>query len=106
MTLLEAIVALVILSVVGVSCLELSHTATRLQHNSESWSDAVGIAESRMAAVVAAAPAGDGQHERAGTTVTRRPWRAGLDEVTVTVPLRDGGSYTLHRLLPATRMER
>ena len=49
MTLLEAVVAFVLLSVVGVVCLDQSRGATQLQVRSAEWTRAVTLAESAMA---------------------------------------------------------
>src|SRR6185295_16570681 len=58
MTLMEAVVALVILSLVGVGCLELAQGASRLEYSASQWNAVVTAAESRMAQVMVNAPQG------------------------------------------------
>jgi hypothetical protein len=96
MTLLESIVAFVVLTLVGIACLDLSRGAMQLEHRSAEWTQAVAQAESAMAAATEGAAAADGL----GATVLRRPWRTGVDLIEVSVPLPDGGVYRLERLAP------
>lgn len=102
MTLLEAVVAFVLLSVVGVVCLDQSRGATQLQVRSAEWTRAVTLAESAMAEATSSpmtspmAPA-PGQPVQ----VERRRWQPGVDVVHVSVPLPDGRHYVLERLTRA-----
>lgn len=98
MTLLESVVALVILALVAVGCLELTQGASQLETSAVSWDAAVSTAESRMAAVVAGAPGTPGASD---VRVTREAWRPGLDLVSVAVPLSGGKSFVLRRVVPA-----
>lgn len=113
MTLMEAVVALVILALVAVGCLELTQGASHLEYSAMQWNAAVSAAESRMAQVLSGA---GGANEtslrvrttvradldrRANTQVTREPWRAGVDLISVSVPVADGKRYVLRRLVPA-----
>jgi hypothetical protein len=126
MTLLEAIVALVILSLVGVGCLELTHAAANLESSTVAWNDVVSEAESRLTTAVLSAPqetawstddraatgvrarpttgiADQGGAARVHAVVTRSTWRSGLDDIAVTVTQANGVSFTLHRLVPSAR---
>jgi len=103
MTLLEAVIAFVLLSVVGVVCLDQSRGASQLQAQSAEWTRAVALAESVLAeaAVSATDAATAGLDSR--IRVVRRPWRAGVDVIEVSVPLDRGGDFTLQRLTPTAR---
>jgi len=113
MTLMEAVVALVILALVAVGCLELTQGASNLEYSATQWSAAVSAAESRMAQVTSGAGGANETSLRVRTTVradlerdadtqvTREPWRAGLDLISVSVPVADGKRYVLRRLVPA-----
>lgn len=126
MTLLEAVIAFVLLSVVGVVCLEQTSSAARLQASSAEWTQAVAVGEATLAAVggtgansdfglASVAPmaarstgtaiidAGNSDGGALAVRVERTRWRSGLDRVTVSVPLRNGGAFTLTRLVAASR---
>jgi type II secretory pathway component PulJ len=94
MTLLEAVLATVILSVVAIACLEGTREATGLQQRTREVSRAMAQAESELARAIAGAP------PSAGVTVTRRPYAGAmqLEVVDVTVPLAGGGTTRLSRL--------
>jgi type II secretory pathway pseudopilin PulG len=104
MTLLESIVALVILGLAAVGFLELFQRATVATRDTAAWSQAVSIAEWSMErAIVQPGPVNDtlnGVHRR----VDIRPWTgSGLREIVVTVdvPPPRGASVVLHRLVAA-----
>ena len=113
MTLMEAVVALVILALVAVGCLELTQGASNLEYSATQWNAAVSAAESRMAQVTSNASASNETSLRANTTVaadvarnadtrvTREPWRSGLDLISVSVPVANGKRFVLRRLVPA-----
>lgn len=126
MTLLEAVIAFVLLSVVGVVCLEQTSSAARLQASSVEWTQAVAVGEATLATLdgAGASPdfglasasasaaiatgtvlseAGDADRTTRAVRVERTRWRAGLDRVTVSVPLRHGGAFTLTRLVATPR---
>ena len=99
MTLLEAVVAFVILAVVGIACLDLSRGAARLEQSSVAWSRAVSVGEAALASGGAdmsatADPAVD---------VRRMPWRTGVDRLDVSVSVSPGRTLQLSRLVPAPR---
>ncbi len=122
MTLLESIVAFVVLALVGIACLDLSRGALDLQRSTEQWTQAVTVAESALAAAavdeapsmatgMATGMAADMVDAGAPTDrasgagllrpqVTRRVWRDGVDVIEVTVPLPHGGAYAISRLVP------
>ena len=120
MTLLEAIIAFVLLSVVGVVCLDQTRGATQLQVRSAEWTDAVARAESALAeatgsALPAMATGNDegnvavvGAEDRSADqpNVSRTPWRGGLDRIVVRVPLASGGAFVLERLVPVAPVGR
>jgi len=103
LTLLEVLVALVVLTLVVVGYLELFHQSHQLVGGARTWSDAVAYAEDAMEQTrlgnlglpssPVAAPEG---FRRA---ITRRPWQPGFLLVTVTVLLPEGGRFDLNRLV-------
>ena len=86
MTLLEAVLAMVILSVVAVACLEGSRGAARLEQRAGIVADATMRAESELARAML------GQPVSAGVIVRRVPYAPvpGLDLLEVEVPSEDG----------------
>lgn len=103
MTLLEAVIAFVLLSVVGVVCLDQSRGASQLQVRSAEWTRAIALAESALAQSALSATGAEAAPLDARIRVVRRPWRSGVDVIEVSVPLQHGGVYTLERLTPAVR---
>ncbi len=106
MTLLETVIAFVLLAVVGVACLDLARGATGLETQSVEWTRAVAVGESAMAAAAANVRPDD----RAFTNVrvARRPWRNGEDDVDVidvSVTLPSGAVFRSSRLVRASRGE-
>ena len=107
MTLLESIVAFIVLALVGIACLDLSRGAVELQRSSEEWTRAVSIGESALAAATAAANADDAFSPESGRNnanamtprILRRVWRDGVDVIEVAVPLPSGGEYQVSRLV-------
>lgn len=100
MTLLEALLATVILSVVAIACLEGTRGAASLQYRAGSAREVAAIAEAAMAQAQAGAPV-DPRMAR----VTRTPYvlqgRAlPLDLLDVYVARAEGGSLRLTRLVP------
>ena len=107
MTLLEAVIAFVLLSLVGIVCLDQSRGASQLQRSSAEWNRAIAQGDAALAAAVSGAPdvpidgttapsAGAARAE-----VARQPWRDRLDEVRITVPMAQGRSYVISRLVPS-----
>ena len=100
LTLLETMVALVILGLVVVGFLEVFQGSARLAASSETWSQAVGYAEDAMETVKMGneltREALPGGFER---RVETRPWRDGIRLVTVVVSLPGGGQVALNRLV-------
>lgn len=104
MTLLESVVAFVILAVVGVACLDLSRGATSVETRAVAWSRAVSTGDAALAAAIA----GERLEGEAWRTVRidREPWRGGtdgLDVVNATVQLPNGEAYRVSRLAPRVR---
>ena len=104
LTLLETMVALVILGLVVLGYLELFGTTVRAAGGAETWSQAVAYAEDGMErvklvpeeAVGRGADALPGGFER---RVSAQPWQNGLQHVTVVVTLPGGGEFALSRLV-------
>lgn len=101
MTLLEVLVALVVLSLVALSYLEVFHGSHALVASSREWSQAIAYAEDAMERTKlgsAQASAPDGLPGGFRRQVTTRPWQPGLTLVTVTVFLPGEGRLDLNRL--------
>lgn len=103
MTLLESVMAFVLLAVVGVTCLDLSRGASGLAHRSAEWSRAVAAGESALSAAASGVP--DAEIASDSVRVSREPWAedAGVDVVTVTVTLAGGAEFRASRLVRAER---
>jgi len=105
-TLLEAVVALVILGLVATGCLELFEGAARNSRQAGQWTTGVEYAEAAMEAEKLAPGLEDENPDlrRAGfTRKIRRSFVAvGMEDVSITVTLPEGQSFELHRLI-ATR---
>lgn len=108
MTLLEALLALVILALSAVGYLDVFRGSAHSVRASADWTRLVSLAESRMegAALGDALQAqearrrGNGVVDDAGyrQEVDVRPWRDGVNEIVVRVTAPDGTSYELRRL--------
>ena len=111
MTLLESLVAFIVLALVGIACLDLSRGAVELQRSSEEWTRAVTIGESTLAAATVDANveqafgpiSASGESKTLTPRVLRRVWRDGVDVIEVTVPLPSGGEYQVSRLVARGR---
>jgi prepilin-type N-terminal cleavage/methylation domain-containing protein len=104
LTLLETMIALVILGLVGVAFLGVFTQASRTTTDLDLWSTAVVHAEAGMElAIVDARGAAMRSPERLSGGYTRittiDPWIGHTDLVTVTVEFPDGRRYALRRLL-------
>ncbi len=101
MTLLESIVALVILGLAAVGFLELFQRASVATRDTASWSRAVAVAELSMEQAILRSAASRDTVDGMGRRVEIRPWANGLREivVTVAVPPPSGASVVLHRLV-------
>ncbi len=110
MTLLEAIIAFVILSVVGIVCLDQARGAVQLQAASAEWTRAIAQGESALAeasAETATTPeAASSRTVDSSVRVERRPWRSGVDQIAVTVSLANGATLVLTRLTPSAPVRR
>jgi len=103
LTLLEVLVAIVVLGLVGLSYLELFHQSHRMVGDSREWSRAVGYAEEAMEGIklsgVDGQPAAEDLPGGFRREISSRLWRPGLRAVEVTVLLPGGGRFDLERLL-------
>lgn len=111
MTLMEAVVALVILALAGVGCLQLAQGASNLEYSATEWNAAVTAAESRMAQVSVGVPTDANTRMANADTartnniqITREPWRAGLELITVSVPVTSGKHFVLRKIVSSTSM--
>ena len=114
MTLLESVVAFVLLAVVGVACLELSRGATGLETRSVEWTRAVALGEAALDAAAAGVapeamgdPGAGSDAWKNAARVEREPWRKGdgIDIVTVMVALPGGAEYRASRLVLSGRRD-
>jgi hypothetical protein len=99
-TLLEATIAFVLLSVVGIVCLEQSSAASRLESSSVEWRRAVARGDAALQNAVANVPLPDETRGAADSVrVSRRAWRGRVDLVEVSVLLPTGSVYSTQRLV-------
>jgi len=104
LTLLEVMVALVVLSLVALGYLQLFQGSHRLVTAAREWSHAVEYAEDASERARLSGPSlletpaeslpGGFRRE-----IARRPWQPGLTLVTVTVSLPGGGRFSLDWLI-------
>ncbi|UCF19976.1 MAG: prepilin-type N-terminal cleavage/methylation domain-containing protein [Gemmatimonadota bacterium] len=104
LALLEVMVALVILGLVVVGYLQVFGASIRLAENTRTWSQAVTYAEGGMelAKLDLEAAMRRGRERLEGgfqRWALARPAGEGLELVTVTVALPEGGQFTLNRLI-------
>jgi prepilin-type N-terminal cleavage/methylation domain-containing protein len=105
-TLLEAMVALVILGLVVVGFLQLFAATLRSARNTAAWTAAVAYAAEGMeqAKLDLGAALARGREPLDGGFVRQlqaQPAGSGLRLISVTVLFPGGGSYTVHRLVEA-----
>jgi len=102
LTLLETMVALVILGLVVVGFLEVFEGSTRLARDSETWATAVAYAEDGMELAKLETRVGGSRDALPGgfeRSIETRVWRDGIDLVTVRVSMPGGGGVSLDRLM-------
>jgi len=108
MTILETIVAFVVLALVGIACLDLSRGASQLELASADWTRAVEVGESTMARAIAGAPtdvsafgtaSANARTADDNVVVTRQPWRNGTELVDVIVTMPSGKTFRLSRVV-------
>ena len=98
LTLLEVLVALLILSLVVAGYLEVFHGSHLLLARSRVWSQAMtyaadGMEQAKLGDTRAVSLPGGFRRQ-----VTSAQWSSGIDMVTVTVTLPDGARFDLRRL--------
>lgn len=102
MSLLEALVALVILGGSAAGFLGVFQSGARSVQSAESWNKASTIASAMLEDAVRAAKEGStiglGTADLPGRVETQ-PWSARVDDIVVSVVLPDGRSLTVHRLV-------
>lgn len=105
LTLLESMVALVVLGLVATASFQLYATALRSAYDAQAWSTAAAYAEEGMELakidlrrMTARSPESLGEgFER---TVRIRPVTGGMAEVTISMTLPGGGQFEVSRLVP------
>lgn len=105
MTLLESLIAMVIVSLAAVGLLELFHVSNRGAADTREWVMAIAYAEEGLEAakggrIAMSAASSHRQADGLSREIRVIPFRDGVDDVVVTVRFSRGGSYTLHRLVP------
>lgn len=100
MTLLEALVALVVLGLSAAGFLDAFQGTSRSMRDAEAWVRAVGYAEAGMERTKLGAPAEDSLPPGFGREVRVEPWldATGVRRVTVRVTFPGGGAFVLERL--------
>lgn len=106
LTLLEVMVALVILGLVATGFLETFAGALRATAHARTWAQALVYAEEGQEAVkIEGAARATGPDISLGggfrRRITTRPWGQSVDRATVTVTLPDGARFELNRLVAA-----
>jgi type II secretory pathway pseudopilin PulG len=103
MTLLESLVALVILGLSAVGFLELFQRITVTTRDTAAWTRAVAVAEWSMERAVLGTPALSDTVDGLPRRVVVQPWRGRVREVVVTVelPAPQGARVELRRLVSA-----
>jgi Tfp pilus assembly protein PilV len=99
MTLLEALVALVILGVSVVGYLDVFQSGARSLQQADEWERTVAVAESTMESVLL--DEGDtsaGGDEGFTRTVSVNPWSSGVSEIVVSVRSPRGSLFVVRRL--------
>jgi type II secretory pathway pseudopilin PulG len=105
MTLLESLVALVILGLVAVGFLGAFQATSRSTRSAGEWVQAVSYGEASMEetklGVFTSDPSPDSLPGGYARRIDVQPWRQmpGVAQVTVTVSLPGGGSFVLQRLV-------
>ncbi|MEJ7759306.1 MAG: hypothetical protein WKF55_06905 [Gemmatimonadaceae bacterium] len=106
MSLLEAVIALVILGLASVGFLELFQTTNRSTRDAQTWVTAVAYAEEGVEAVKAGQKALDASASNPAPagfsrSIELKPWPRGMQNVVVTVTMQGGAQFVLHRLIDA-----
>lgn len=105
MTLLETVIALVILALSAVGLLEVFETSSRSAGSAQEWVTAVSYAEEEIEAVKIGATASSGIRRQAladgfGRQTSVKLLSPAVADIAVTVSMPRGGSYVVHRLVP------
>ncbi len=105
MTLLESVIALVILSLSAIGALEVFQETNRSVEDARAWTVAISYAEQGIEAAkngsavlreAMAMPLAPGYSRKIITT----PAQLGLTDVAIVVGLPSGAAFTIHRLVP------
>ena len=101
MTLLEALVALVILGASAAGFLGVFQNSARSVQSAESWNQASALAATTLEDAVRAAKEGTAPDlvPNTQTRVDLQPWSTTVDDIVVQVTLPDGRTMTVHRLV-------
>ena len=104
MTMLEALVALVILGVSAAGFLGVLQNGARSMQSASEWNRATAVAEAALEESVRARIAGTDAEtlsDASGiqTRIEAQPWSDRVEDVIVRVTLPDGRTMTVHRLV-------
>ena len=102
MTLLEALVALVILGASAAGFLGVFQNSARSVQSAAAWNEATARAAATLEDAVRAAKEGTTAAASIGNAQTRvdiQPWSATVDDIVVQATLPDGRTLTVHRLV-------
>lgn len=101
MTLLESLVALVILGASAAGFLGVFQSAARTTRSAEEWNRATATAQAMLEDAVRARIQGDAvtMPDDRDTHVRVAPWTPGVDDIVVQVRLPDGRMFTVHQLV-------
>jgi len=103
-TLLESLLALVILGISAVGYLEVFQGSSRAVRDAEQWERAAAVAEATLEVELLTRQEGlpairPDIPEGFSAQVEVTPWSGRVTDVVVTVRLPDGKSFTVHRLV-------
>lgn len=101
MTLLESIVALVIVSLAAVGFLNVFESDARLPGAAKEWTSAVAFAEEGIELVKLGQVVSPKNSAGLSRQITKSPFARHVDEVRVTVTLDGGKVFELRRLVSA-----
>ena len=102
MTLLEALVALVILGASAAGFLGVFQNSAQAVQSAAAWNDATARAATTLEDAVRASKEGTTPEVSTGDAQARvdiQPWSATVDDIVVHVTLPDGRTMTVHRLV-------
>lgn len=103
MTLLEGVIALVVLGLSAVGFLDVFRSGADAATRAASWTELVQEAEAAMESASSGVPLEVVTRSDMRREVSTRPWRPGLDEILVEVRSPDGARFEVRRLVRSPR---